>query len=126
LALVASYVPTEVVGGFVAVNGVLAGLNLNSWLVWVVFLVLTPTYVFLTFATRPGSSNAGGGVNRSKLALLVAYAVVGYVLWTGAIPGTPYAQFFGSETTAVTVGGAAVLIASPLMAALAGYLGLRS
>jgi hypothetical protein len=125
LALIATYIPTEVVGGYVAVGGVLAMIDKNPWAIWWVFTVLTPIYTATSFLGRPASKDEKGKTDYGKLVLLIIFALIGYVIWTAALPGTPFQQFFVDEKTALTIGGAAVIIVAPLLAAFAAVLKLR-
>lgn len=123
IAAIAAYIPTEVVAGYVAVTALAASLKLNPWALWWVFIILTPFYTAYAYLQRPAVKAAPA--DRKKLAVLIGFALVGYVVWTLALPATPFVQFFGDATSAATVGGIVVVIVAPLLAALSTVFKIR-
>lgn len=116
---ITAYIPTEVIGAYIAALGILtpesSGLR---WAVFVIALVVTPIFVGVSFALRRRQTPE---LKQGGVGWLIAFAILSFVAWAGAIPGTPMLDIPGWTTV---IGGIAVIFLAPLLSKLAEWLEL--
>lgn len=85
---VAKYVPTEIVAGYIALNGAATGLP-GTWQfpglggIFLICLILTPVYLY--YAAKPGQPKR----------LQITISVIAFVIWAYAVGGA--SGFFGAN-----------------------------
>jgi hypothetical protein len=122
------YVPTEILGAYVAFVSLLAPLShegcqadfASRWRTYLGFLVATPVVQYLIYRTR--ATQAGEAVQFPLAECVVA--VVAFGAWAAALPASPLLKWcaWSPEYGALTAGAVAVVI---VLMANAFDLGLR-
>lgn len=96
-------IPSEFVGAYIAINGLLSAAATPNWIAWIIFgvlLILCP--IWLRF---------GQDV---KKAWQLVLSTVAFIIWAMTVPGA-----FDVVPFAATIGGALVIIYSGIVAPLA-------
>lgn len=105
------FIPAEVIGIYVAGFGILSPeTDTGKWWIFGVSLALIPLFMGLNYLGQRKHSDA-------KLSLwisfvLLMFAMVAFVAWAAALPGTPFLSF---TPRATAIGGWAVVILAILM-----------
>ena len=119
LEKVTAFVPSEVIGFYVAGLGILTpATSEGKWWMFAICLVLIPVLMALTYLAQTRRAEAGTPPFRLWL-ILVAFAIVAFVAWTAALPATPFLDF---TPRATVIAGVAVLILAVLMYRVADLL----
>lgn len=100
LQTLTTYIPTEVLTLYVSAVATLGvvknaqGHDIGRWIPFFVFLLGTPTVVWLAFATKVKGADKPLPVSPTKWPLWEMFAAtLAYVAWTFALPSTPFAQY---------------------------------
>jgi len=148
LAQITTYIPSDVVATYVALQGIFApGTNHLKWALFgirVGLCVLLPILNYFTAKQTsggPGTANAGAGtgngnpggaagdggaaapVSLAKQAIVIALAVVAFTTYAMALPSSVFVSVF---STAELWGAAAALVLALIMPAVAGACGITS
>ena len=119
MKVIATYIPTEVLTLYLAVVAATTGGD-TGWIAFGIFLVLTPTVVWLVYATRVKTSERRLPLNPSQWPMWEMFAAtVAYAAWAFALPATPFASF---PWYSASIAGIAVLATSMLLGLLAPLL----
>jgi hypothetical protein len=117
-----AYVPSEVIGIYVAGVGIIGATSgVVKWALFCLALALVPLFVWLADRiarqSNPGLSRAPG-----KLVLVGSFAVCAFAAWACALPDTPFASLWGADAT--RYGSFAAVVLAALMPKIAVALGL--
>lgn len=110
---ITNYIPTEVVGVYIAILGLLSPRTDSArWLVFLIGALLTVFFLWIPYS---------GGTR--KFFMLAVLALLGFTAWAAALPSTPFSTF---AENASQIGAAAVLVLAVVLPALAEKLNLSS
>jgi hypothetical protein len=119
-AKVTAFIPSEINGIYVAGFGILSpDSELMKWLIFAICLALIPLLLWLNYLDHKKRSAATLSV-KITLALLI-FALVAFVAWAAALPGTP---FLALHAHATAFGGFAIVILAVFLPQIAGLLGI--
>jgi hypothetical protein len=121
LAVIVTYLPTEVLTLYVAV---LAAIQTPAepsprgmWVTFWIFLVATPLVVWLVYAAKVRSDNKPLPLAPAQWPLWEMIAApLSYMAWALSLPGAPFLAYVGLPTT---LGAVIVLVTATLLALLA-------
>ena len=121
LAVLTTYIPTEVLTLYVAVLAALQDPSnktmLSEWTTFWAFLLATPVVVWLIFAAKLKSADKELPLSLTKWPLWeMAAAMVAYTAWAMAMPNSPFGQFTWYSGP---LSGIVVLLASTALGLLA-------
>jgi hypothetical protein len=108
---IAAYIPSEVIGTYVAVSGILASDSTSTkWIIFILALLLIPALALLGNALAkkkglPASSN------RATL-FVILLAAFAFCAWAAALPDNPLVSY---SKDATRYGGVAVIILAVLL-----------
>ncbi len=133
LEAITQWIPTEVVAIYVALLGIFAPRSSSGkWIIFAVGAVSVLVFVLLNAAlvnkrgaeawTREQKPGAPPKLAGTRLFLLILLAAVAYLVWTFALPDTP---FLALTDEATRIGGALVVIVSLAMPKVAEILNLK-
>lgn len=113
---IAAFIPSEVIGIYVAGFGILSPQSdAEKWWIFGICLVLIPVFMLLNYWDHR-KNITGGELARLKSprtgVILLAFAIVAFVAWVAALPGTPFLSF---SARATAIGGWSVVILSLIM-----------
>ena len=119
---VTAFIPSEVIGAYVALSGLLAPLYKSDefkwkWVLFFICLGLIPIVMALSYALRRKD-----GLPTPKLFInlvLLILALVAFIVWVAALPGTPFTVYSPNVTV---FGGGAVIVLAILMYPIAKLL----
>jgi len=115
LERITAYIPSEVIGIYVAVIGILATPSAHGkWLIFGGCVLLIPFFMWLGYKAAQRKNLPVP--SRRAFVLLLVLAVVAFVAWGAALPDTPF-QVFTADAT--RFGGAAVIILGYLIPSIA-------
>ena len=107
---ITAFIPSEVVGIYIAVFGILAPAETDNVTKWWIFgicaVLLIPFFIGMGYLAKKRKKEPTP--TRPVLLILLACAVVAFAAWACALPGTPFQQVFGGRAT--QIGGAAVIV----------------
>jgi hypothetical protein len=122
LRTVTAYIPTEVLTVYLAVVGALATTgtagttlldpNMTRWVLFWLFVVLTPATVWLTYAAKVQAAGKPLPILRHWPVWEISAATIAFVIWAFTLPGTPFSSL-GWYTP--SLGSVAILVGSLLM-----------
>lgn len=117
IAIVVSYIPTEVVTLYVVVLGIIAK-DSEKALALISFLAATPLMVWLVYAVRERESDHPIPWKPSEWPLweMIA-ALVAFAAWSAALPGSPVHSYFREAYTTIALLVVSVLL--PMLSRLA-------
>ncbi len=118
---VAAYIPSEVLGLYIAGLGIFGpDTNMFKWLVFGVAAALIPLLVVLS---GKGTDNGGRArrLSAKSLVLLSLIGIVDFCAWTASLPGTP---FLALTSYANKLGGFAILVLAVVLPPASKTLGL--
>ena len=108
---IAAFIPSEIIGIYVAGLGIFSpDTDYAKWLLFGICIVLIPIIMWLDFLVQK-KKEADKLSGKIKFVLLI-FALVAYVAWTAAMPGTPFLSF---NENATLFGGFAVIILAVVM-----------
>ncbi|MDX6590362.1 MAG: hypothetical protein QOI84_1636 [Solirubrobacterales bacterium] len=130
---VTQWVPTEVVGLYVALLGLFAPTSTDGrWALLGVGVVLTVVFLLLNSALvhkravteweKKKQGNKPPGIALWRLGVLLLLSLVAFLAWACALPATPFLDWWSDATT---LGGAAVLILAPFLPEIAELAGVN-
>jgi hypothetical protein len=131
---VTQWVPTEVVGIYVALLGLFAPASVDGrWellgagvILTVVFLLLNAALVHKRGVKKWEDDGKQGerppGLAPWRLGVLLVLSLVAFLSWACALPATPFLDWWSDATT---LGGAAVLILAPFLPEIAELAGVN-
>lgn len=133
LEAITQWIPTEVVAIYVALLGIVApSSSSGKWIIFAIGAVSVLVFVLLNAALvnkrgadawtkeqKPGTAPKVAG---KRLFLLVVLAAVAYLVWTFALPDTPFLDLTDQATR---IGGALVVVVSLAMPKVAEVLDLK-
>jgi quinol-cytochrome oxidoreductase complex cytochrome b subunit len=115
---ITAFIPSDVIGIYVAGLGVFSPqTDANKWYVFGVSVLLIPVLMLLNYFDQKKRNKPTPGPR--IVAVLVVLALVAFVAWAGAMPGTPFLVF---TPYATEIGGWAVVILALIMYKLADLL----
>ena len=118
MKVIATYIPTEILTLYLAVVAAVEGTT--GWTAFFLFLFLTPTVVWLVYATRVKTSERRMPVSPAEWPMWEMFAAtVAYLAWAFALPATPFATFAWYSSA---VAGIVVLATSMMLGLLAPLL----
>lgn len=121
---VATYIPTEAVGVYVAVVGILSPIGIVlGWVLLAIGVAFVLALVFLNESLQARKRPANNGsTSPPRLLKVCLLGVVAFVAWAAALPVSPF-QEFGAEAS--KYGGVAVIVLAGLLPRLAEYWGIQ-
>jgi hypothetical protein len=120
MAKVSAFVPSEINGIYVAGVGILSPKeDAEKWLIFATCLALIPLLIWLSYLDHKKHSEAK--LSGRITLILLLFAVIAFVAWAAALPGTPF-QAFSERATAI--GGWAVAILAVVLYKAADALGI--
>jgi uncharacterized membrane protein len=115
------FIPTEVVAGWGAAVGLIAPTTaLAAWMIFAVGVVFLVVVLLIETALRDRKSKMT--TDRRRKLLMVLVAVVAFVVWVFATPGSPAAAQWGKQVTPYF--GVAAIAVSAVLFKLSPLLGL--
>lgn len=119
---IAAFIPSEAIAIYVAGFGILTpDTSTAKWTIFGVALVLIPIFIWLNYVTENRKRRRTGKAKVRTVWLIVLFAVVAYVAWAAAMPGTPFLELSDDATR---IGGFVVVIAAALMYKAGEVLGI--
>jgi hypothetical protein len=115
---IAAYIPSEVIGTYVAISGIISPQSaLPKWIIFGLSLLLIPVLTLINdaLARRRGQTLPSG---RARL-YVIRRAGVAYCAWAAALPGNPLVAYYADATR---IGGAAVILLAAVLPPLAEFL----
>jgi len=95
--VVTRYIPTEIVGAYVAVATLMVtpgGSRTGQWTVFYIFLAMTPVTVWLFTASRARAASKPLPLRPALWPVFeLVVASVSFVLWGFTLPATPFEDF---------------------------------
>jgi hypothetical protein len=133
LEAITAWIPSEAVGSYVALLGLFRPAHATArWILFgvgaalvVMFLLINAILVNKQGATEWNKQKMQGTppkLSGKKLAAVLGISLVAYVAWAGALPGTPFLDWW---TDATVLGGAAVIVLAFLLPKLAKILNVK-
>jgi hypothetical protein len=117
-----TYVPSEVIGIYIAGVGIIAtDSSIVKWSLLALSLVLIPLFVWLSDRIAR-QANPALPVAKAKLVWVGLFAVCAFLAWSAALPQTPFREFWGENAT--RYGSFAAVVFAALMPKVAAALGL--
>jgi hypothetical protein len=121
---IAAFIPSEVIAIYVAGFGILSPQsNSGKWSMFGVSLVLIPVFVLLNYLQQRKHAGTDQGARLKSLrrtsVIVTLFAIVAFVAWAAALPGTP---FLSVTPRATAYGGFCVVILALIMYRLADLL----
>lgn len=117
LAAVAAYVPTEILAGYTLALGTADEAGLSAgW--FVVFLLLTPAFVWLVFAVRSKEQAKPFWPWRVWPWWECAAATIAFTAWSAALPHSTFVKFTWYSAGAAAVALVITSAALPLLGAI--------
>jgi amino acid transporter len=108
---VAAFIPSEVIGIYVAGFGILSPqTDAEKWVVFGISLALIPVLMGLNYVQQ--KKHTGADVDVRIMSILLIFAITAFIAWAAAMPGTP---FLSVTPRATAVGGWAVVILAIVM-----------
>jgi len=129
LEKITAFIPTEVIGIYVAGLGILSGTDETApgdgtgvgWALFAFCLLVVPLLVAINVQLRNRASGTEGTVGPRKALLLCVFGAVAFIAWTAALPETPFVDL---HAYANRIGAFAVVVLGVLMPGVAQLLGL--
>jgi amino acid transporter len=115
---ISAFIPSEVIGICVAGCGILSPQqDSEKWWIFAISMALIPIFMLLNFI---GQRKKGNLTVSTRISLvLILFALVAFVAWAAALPGTP---FLSLTPRATAIGGWAVVILALVMYKVADLL----
>jgi hypothetical protein len=121
LSRLTAFVPSEVVGLYIAGLGILTPTTFAAkWWIFGVCLLLIPIFLGLNYLIQRKQAGKES-LTTSTWLILLAFAVVAFVAWSAAIPDTPFLYF---SERATVIAGFVVLILAAVMYKAADLFGI--
>jgi len=117
---IAAYIPSEVIGTYVAISGILLPTSANpKWIIFGIALLLIPllTLVGNAIAKKRGLTAPSG---RATVWIIVL-ACVAFCAWALALPDNPLVDYYDDASR---IGGVAVIVLAVLLPQVAELLGI--
>lgn len=106
LEKITAFIPSEVIGIYVAVIGILAPASMRGkWVIFGLCVILVPFFMWLGYKAAKRKNLPVPGAR--AFVLLLILAIVAFVAWGAALPSTPFEVFHADATR---FGGALVII----------------
>lgn len=125
LTKVAAFIPSEAIAVYLALWAFAdPRTDTSKWVVFGLGVALVVVFFFLAYFRRRRAVTTDGGPPAPSLRvmiLMLVFALVGFVAWTMAMPGTPFEQI---TDQALKIGGGAIIVLGVLMPRAAEVLGL--
>jgi hypothetical protein len=124
---ITAFIPSEVIGSYVAVLGIVAPQSdRGKWAIFGIGVLLIPLFMWLGYLTKKkqlaGSSPTTSlSKVKTNAAILFVFALLAFVVWAAALPGTP---FLSISQHATAIGGACVIVVTGIMYKIADVLDL--
>src|SRR5258708_6870057 len=97
LEKITAYIPAEVIGIYVAAFGILTpGSSRTKWIIFGLCLLLIPFFMWLGFIEARRKKLPVPGLK--ALTILLFMAIAAYIIWTAALPATPFAAWDANAT----------------------------
>jgi RsiW-degrading membrane proteinase PrsW (M82 family) len=125
LGAIVAYFPTEINTTYTAVIAALAVTTSTSkagqWVAFWFFLAATPIFTWLVYAARVRQSGVGLPVNpRSWPVLEMSISTITFVVWAGALPGSPLQEI---KNYSSALAGIMVVVVTAALGLVAPVLG---
>jgi hypothetical protein len=115
---ISAFIPSEIIGIYVAGFGILSPeSDAGKWWIFGVCFALIPVLIWLNYLGHKKRADATLTV-KITIVLLV-FAMIAFVAWAAALPGTPFLTF---SARATAFGGWAVIILAVIMYRVADLL----
>jgi threonine/homoserine efflux transporter RhtA len=116
LSKLTAFVPSEVVGLYIAGLGTLTpATSVGKWCIFGICMLLIPAFMWVSYLIQKKQADKENPTPRRWFILLV-FAWVAFIAWSAALPSTP---FLDIDPRATVIAGVAVLALSSLMSKLA-------
>ena len=123
LQVIATFIPIEVLTLYVAAVAALhkeSEVTKAEWIAFWVFLILTPTIVWVVYAAKVKSAGKPLPAKPTRWPLWeMSAATIAYVVWAYALPGSPFSQFEKSGFYSSALAGLFVLGVSTILGLVA-------
>lgn len=124
IEIITAYIPSEVIGLYVAGIGILEPEGDMKWLLFGFALFLIPIVIWLSLIIKRGqNSHFRLELPAKQFCAITSLAVLAFVAWAAALPRTPFETF---SVNATRYGGFAVLVLAAILPRIGQLLGLRS
>jgi amino acid transporter len=115
---ISAFIPSEVIGIYVAGFGILSPQqDSEKWWIFAISMALIPIFMLLNFIGQRKKRNLKVSARISLVLLL--FALVAFIAWAAALPGTP---FLSLTPRATAIGGWTVVILAVVMYQVADLL----
>lgn len=119
---ITAFIPSEVVGIYIAVVGILAPAPADNVMKWWIFGIcaglLIPFFIGIGYLAKKKKNEPVPTL--TVLITLLVCALIAFAAWACALPDTPFHQLFGDDAT--RYGGGAVIVLAAVLYQIAEYL----
>jgi hypothetical protein len=118
-----AYVPSEVIGIYIAGVGIIGPIGGAKWGLLSSCLALIPLFIWLSNRIER-RANPNAPKAPAKLAWVCAFAVTAFLAWSAALPDTPFVEIFHEYAT--KIGSFSAIVLAALIPKLAAAVGIAA
>lgn len=120
LSIIVAFIPTEAIGIYVALLGLIQPESyLGKWMIF--GIGVASIFVIIALNQIAKSRAAGAAFDRLLFIILSIFALLAFTAWSAALPGTPFLEL---STSATKIGAGGAIILAALLPKAASIVGI--